>query len=83
MRRASEPDAPYYVDWMLDPTKTQSVDICFYDNNRLARRVKITDAYLTSYNQDCSAPGTIEETLILSPSQMEIDTIPFDRKEAA
>lgn len=83
IRRASEPDAPYYVDWMLDPTKTQSVDICFYDNNRLARRVKITDAYLTSYNQDCSAPGTIEETLILSPSQMEIDTIPFDRKEAA
>lgn len=83
IRRDSEEDVPFYIDWMLEPTKQVSLDISFYDDNKLVREIKITDAYLISYNQDCSDPGAIEETLILSPSQTEIDTVPFDRKDAA
>ncbi|MBL7794054.1 MAG: hypothetical protein JNK77_17125 [Saprospiraceae bacterium] len=83
IRRESEPAAPFYIDWMLDPTRQESLDISFYDNNQLVRCIRITEAYLVSYNQDCCEPGAIEETLILSPQQLEIDTIPFDRQDAA
>lgn len=82
IRRESEKNVPFYVDWMLDPTKKESLTISFYDNDKLIREIKINDAYLYSYNQNCSEAGAIEETLILSPSRTEIDTIPFDRKDA-
>lgn len=82
IRRESEEEVRFYIDWMLDPTKQESLDISFYDDQKLVREIKITDAYLFSYNQDSSDPGAIEETLILSPSQVEIDGIPFDRKDS-
>lgn len=82
IRRDSEPDEPFYIEWMLEPTKQVSLDISFYNANRLIRKLKITDAFLVSYNQDVTAPGTIEETLVLSPEALEIDTISFKRKDA-
>lgn len=82
IRRDSEENEPFYVDWMLEPSKQVTLDISFYDDARLVREIKISDAYLISYNQDCSDPGAIEETLVLSPSKLEIDTVPFDRKDA-
>lgn len=83
IRRESEPAEPFYIDWQLEPTKQVNLDICFYDNNQLKKSIKITNAYLVSYNQDCEDPGTIEETLILSPDTVEIDGVTFDRKDAA
>lgn len=83
IRRESEPAVPFYIDWMLDPTRQESLEISFYAADHLARCIRITDAYLISYNQDCVEPGAIEETLVLSPQQTEIDTIPFNRRDAA
>lgn len=83
IRRNSDEPTPFYIDWMLDPIKQESLDICFYADNKLERSLKIIDAYLVSYNQDCSDAGTIEETLILSPYETEIDTISFKRKDVA
>lgn len=83
IRRESEEDVPFYIDWMLEPTKLVDLDISFYDDAKLVREIKINQAYLVSYNQDCSEPGAIEETLILSPNRTEIDTVPFDRRDAA
>lgn len=81
IRRESEPAAPFYVEWQLDPTQQENLDICFYDNHQLKRSIKIEEAYLVSYNQDNHEPGAIEETLIISPRKVEIDGTPFDRED--
>jgi len=83
IRRESEVEEPFYIDWQLEHTKQVNLDICFYDQNQLKRSIKITGAYLVSYNQDCSDPGAIEETLILSPDELVIDGISFNRRDAA
>lgn len=79
--RDSEEDAPFYVEWQFDPTRTENLDITFYDNNQLKRSIKIKDAFLVSYNQDSNEPGTIEETLVLSPQSIEVDGVTFDRRD--
>lgn len=81
IRRDSEPEADFYVNWQLEPTLQQDLDICFYDDNQLKRSIKIQEAYLVSYNQDCREPGSIEETLVISPQKVEMDGIMFDRKD--
>lgn len=81
IRRKSEEEAEFYINWQLDPTLQQNLHICFYDNQQLKRSIKIQDAYLVSYNQDCRQPGTIEETLVISPQKVEIDGVVFDRKD--
>jgi hypothetical protein len=79
--RDSDSAAPFYVEWQLDPTKQETLDIGFYDNNRLVRTIKIKNAYLIGYNQGNSQPGTIEETLVFSPESMELDDTLYDRED--
>jgi hypothetical protein len=81
IRRDSEPEANFYVNWQLEPTLQQDLDICFYDDNQLKRSIKIQEAYLVSYNQDCREPGAIEETLVISPQKVEMDGIMFNRQD--
>ena len=81
IRRDSEPEADFYINWQLDPTLKENLDICFYNNNQLKRSIKIEDAYLVSYNQDLKTPGVIEESLTLSPYRVQIDGVTFDRKD--
>ncbi len=78
--RDSEENAPFYVRWQMEPSETNNLDICFYDNNQLIRSIKIKEAYLVGYTQDSSEPGTIDETLILSPKSVEIDGEEFKRE---
>jgi hypothetical protein len=81
IRRDSELAAPFYINWQLQPTQQESLKICFYDNHQLKRTIDIEDAYLIQYNQDNMQAGYIEETLVLSPQQVNIDGIPFDRED--
>ncbi len=79
IRRDSEEGAPFYVNWMTEPTQQESLKISFYDDNKLVRFINIENAFLVSYNQDCSDAGSIEETLIVSPQRTEIDGVSFER----
>ena len=63
----------------MEPATTRDLDICFYDDAKLKRSIKIKDAYLVGYTQDSSEPGTIDETLTLSPKTVEIDGEEFTR----
>lgn len=83
IRRNSEPAEPFYIDWQLEPTKKVNLTIAFYDTNQLVRTIKIDDAYLVSYNQECTTPGTIEEAMIISPEELSIDGVLFRRSDAA
>lgn len=78
--RDSEDDAPFYVQWQLDPATKQDLDICFYEDNQLKRSIKIKEAFLIGYTQNSSEPGTVEETLILSPKSIEVDGTEFTRE---
>ncbi|HOY05719.1 MAG TPA: type VI secretion system tube protein TssD [Saprospiraceae bacterium] len=80
--RSSQDNEPFFVDWMLDPSKKVDLTIAFYDNTHLKRELKIDGAYLVSYLQELKQAGTIEETLEISPEKMQIDSIPFDRQDA-
>jgi len=79
--RESDSDAPFYVKWQLSPAQTETLDICFYDHLQLSRTIHIEDAYLVSYNQDCSDPGRIEETLIISPQKVTMEGEIYDRTD--
>lgn len=79
--RSSEEKAPFYLQWQLDPTKEEDLDICFYDNLKLKRTIEIKEAFLISYNQDCNMPGTIEETLIISPQKLTMEGEEYDRAD--
>lgn len=79
--RESFPAAPYYVKWQLNPTQQETLDISFYENRQLKRTIKIQNAYLVGYNQGNNQPGTIEETLVLSPQSLQLDDTTFDRKD--
>lgn len=79
--RSSEEDMPAYVEWQLNPVKAKDLDIAFYADNQLKRAIKIKQAYLVSYHQSCSIPGTINETLVISPSSVEIEGEEFSREE--
>jgi hypothetical protein len=81
IRRESEPEVDFYIKWQLEPTQLEDLDICFYDDHQLKRSIKIQQAYLVSYNQDCKEAGAIEETLVLSPNKVSIDGHEFDRKD--
>lgn len=83
INRDSEPSEPFYIEWQLEPTKQVDLDISFYDNHQLKRSIKISRAYLVSYNQTCTQAGNVEEILILSPDEVDIDGVPFKRKDAA
>lgn len=78
--RDSEEDAPFYVQWQLEPASQQNLDICFYEDNQLKRSIKIKEAFLTGYTQSSNEPGTIEETLVLSPKSVEVDGAEFTRE---
>ncbi len=78
--RDSEENRPYYVQWQLEPATTRDLNICFYDDTHLKRSIRIKEAYLVGYTQDSSEPGTIDETLILSPKSVEIDGEEFTRE---
>lgn len=79
--RDSEPDAAYYVAWQMDPTATRDLDISFYDNHQLKRSIQIRGAYLVNYTQESSAPGTIDETLVLSPQSVVMDGVEYTRED--
>lgn len=79
--RESEEDVPYYLKWQLEPGQTEDLDICFYDHLQLKRTIKIENAYLVSYNQDCNEPGRIEETLIISPQKLTMEGEVYDPTE--
>lgn len=78
--RDSEKDDDFYVDWQLDHNKQASLQICFYSGKEIKRKLEIKNAYLVSYDQSCSAPGTIQESIIVSPEEMTIDGYPWKRK---
>ena len=76
IERSSEVDVPFYLQWQLDPTKVEDLDICFYENLNLKRTIKIEKSFLVSYDQSCSQAGTIEETLItVSYTHLTLPTI--------
>lgn len=77
--RDSEEEAPFYIQWQCDPSTTKDLDIGFYDGTQLKRSVKIRGAYLIGYSQDSSEPGTVDETLVLSPASVETDGVKFSR----
>jgi hypothetical protein len=81
IERNSQQAEPFYIDWQLEHSKQEDLDLCFYDQAQLIRSIKITKAYLVSYNQDCSIPGKIEETLIISPKELVIDGVTFSRTD--
>lgn len=83
IRRESEAPVDTYIKWQLEPTMTKDFEICFYDNHQLKRQVRVKGAYLINYNQYCLEPGYIEESLALSPDQVDVDNEHFDRKDAA
>lgn len=82
IRRESEPSVPYYIEWQLDPCLQQDLNISFYDNHQLKRSIKVSKAFLISYTQKCTDPGSVEEIMILSPEEVEIDGVSFRRKDA-
>lgn len=83
IRRSNGDAVPFYINWMLEHSQQETLSICFYNGHQLVRQITIEDAYLVSYTQDWAITGFIEETLVISPSKMEIDSVPFDRNEAA
>jgi hypothetical protein len=77
--RDSEDSEPFYIDWQTQPTKRHTLKICFYDTDNLKRTITITDAFLVGYTQSSSAPGEVEEHLVLSPASVDVDGILFTR----
>ena len=79
--RSSEEDEKFYVEWQLEHNKQNSLDICFYSGGQIKRTIKIKNAYLVSYNQDCHDAGTIQESFVLSPEEMTIDGFTWKRED--
>ena len=80
LSRSSEEDMPAYLEWQLNPSKVKDCDISFYDGNQLKRGIKLKEAYLVSYHQSCHMPGTVSETLIISPTSIELEGEEFSRE---
>ena len=81
IERDSEPKSAFYLEWLLQSTKTGSVDICFYDKDVLKKTIKIEDAYLVSYDQSCSEPGSLQEVLEFSGGTVTIDDVKYNPKD--
>ncbi len=82
IKRNSELEEPFYIEWHLTPKMKKTLSIGFYDTGQLVREISIENAYLVSYDQVCEVPGLIEERLVISPERMKIDGVSFKRKWA-
>lgn len=78
--RDSGLDDDFFIDWQLDHNKQASLQVVFYSGNKANRTLEIKNAYLVNYEQSCSEPGMIHESITVSPEEMTIDKYPWKRK---
>ncbi len=81
IERDNEEDVSFYVEWQTKPTDFKDGKICFYDGNQLKRSISLTGAFLVSYDQETSIPGTVLETLVISPQNITVEGVEFSRED--